>query len=121
MPDGHTTLEDVARKAGVSIATASRALTGKSVGKANREKVEAAARALGYVANQAARSLRNVRTMTVGVVFDQLNSPLATELLDALAMGLKQAVTACSYRRPRDGRIAMTPWFTTIWNGGWTR
>lgn len=89
MSDGHTTLEDVARKAGVSIATASRALTGKSVAKANREKVEAAASALGYVANQAARSLRNVRTMTVGVVFDQLNSPLATELLDALAMGLE--------------------------------
>lgn len=86
--DGHVTLHDVAARAGVSVATASRALTGVGVRKKNQSKVDKAAFELGYVANEAARALRSVRTMTVGVVFNRLNSPLSTELLDALAAGL---------------------------------
>ena len=88
--DGHATLHDVAARAGVSVATASRALTGIGVRKKNQSRVDKAAAELGYVPNEAARSLRNVRTMTVGVVFNQLNSPLSIELLDALAAGLDE-------------------------------
>lgn len=91
MKDGHATLHDVASLAGVSVATASRALTGVGGNKKNQAKVKAAAAELGYIANEAARSLRNVKTMTVGVVFSQLNSPLSTELLDALASGLDES------------------------------
>jgi LacI family transcriptional regulator len=88
--DAHVTLHDVAARAGVSVATASRALTGTKVNKKNHAKVQKAAAELGYVPNEAARSLRNVRTMTVGVVFSQINSPLSTEVLDALASGLDE-------------------------------
>jgi LacI family transcriptional regulator len=84
----HVTLHDVARRAGVSVATASRALTGTKVNKKNQSKVTKAAADLGYVPNEAARSLRNVKTNTVGVVFSQINSPLSTEVLDALASAL---------------------------------
>ena len=42
------TINDVAREAGVSIATVSRVLSGGSASAAAREKVMAAARALGY-------------------------------------------------------------------------
>ena len=90
MKDAHVTLHDVAARAGVSVATASRALTGTKVNKKNQAKVTKAAAELGYVPNEAARSLRNVKTMTVGVVFSQLNSPLSTEVLDALASGLDE-------------------------------
>lgn len=90
MKAGHVTLHDVAARAGVSVATASRALTGTKVNKKNQAKVHKAATDLGYVANEAARSLRSVRTMTVGVVFSQLNSALSTELLDALSSGLDE-------------------------------
>lgn len=90
MTDAHVTLHDVAALAGVSVSTASRALTGIKVAKGNQAKVEQAALELGYVPNEAARSLKNVRTMTLGVVFNELNGPLGTELLDALASGLEE-------------------------------
>lgn len=88
MKDVHVTIYDVAARAGVSAATASRALSGLSVNKANRAAVEAAAAELGYIPNEAARSLRVTRTMTVGMVFDQLTSPIGMELLGALTSAL---------------------------------
>jgi LacI family transcriptional regulator len=88
--DAHVTLHDVAARAGVSVATASRALSGIGVRQTNRTRVTSAAEELGYVPNEAARALRNVRTMTVGVVFNKLTGPLGTELLDALVSGLDQ-------------------------------
>ena len=83
------TLHDVAARAGVSISTASRALGSKS-NKKTHVKVRQAALEIGYVANESARSLRNVKTMTVGVVFNQLHDPLSTELLDSLASCLEE-------------------------------
>lgn len=78
------TLHDVAARAGVSVATVSRALNGLSVSDASLERVRAAAADLGYVANATARGLRNVRTMTMGAVFRRLESTTQLELLDAL-------------------------------------
>jgi len=47
--DGSPTITDVARRAGVSVATASRTLNGaRQVGEALRDQVVAAARELGY-------------------------------------------------------------------------
>jgi len=86
--DVHVTIYDVANRAGVSAATASRALAGLSVNAANLAKVEKAAADLGYIPNEAARSLRVVRTMTVGMVFDQLTSQIGMELLGALTSAL---------------------------------
>ena len=52
------TLDEVARVAGVSRATASRAINGGSrVSASARERVDEAVRSLGYVPNPAARSL----------------------------------------------------------------
>lgn len=90
MTDAITTLSDVANMAGVSISTASRALNGLRVSKSNGEKVRAAAEKLGYVANEGARSLRSVRTMTMGVIFLELSNPLGLELLEALTAGVEQ-------------------------------
>lgn len=87
MKDAHITLEDVAKRAGVSVSTASRALTGTKVKNKNQTKILEAATELGYVPNEAARSLRNVRTMTVGVVFHTLTGGLAIELIASLAAG----------------------------------
>ena len=63
------TLHDIAAAAGVSIATASRALNGDDrVGAERRASVLQAADQLGYVANRAARSLRTKRSGTIAVV-----------------------------------------------------
>ncbi|HLY81006.1 MAG TPA: LacI family DNA-binding transcriptional regulator, partial [Caulobacteraceae bacterium] len=68
------TLHEVAARAEVSIATASRALNGLAVSKASLARVEKAVRELGYVPNQAARALRAERTMTMGLIFSDLRN-----------------------------------------------
>ena len=90
MKDKHVTVYDVAKRAGVSAATVSRALTGTKVKTKNQAKIQQAARDLGYVPNSAARSLRNVSTMTVGAVFHTLSGALGMELMSALAWGLEK-------------------------------
>jgi LacI family transcriptional regulator len=79
------TLHDVAARAQVSIATVSRALNGLPVAEPNLSRVIRAARDLGYVANEAARSLRSDRTLTIGLVFPRLRAHAGLELLDAMA------------------------------------
>jgi LacI family transcriptional regulator, galactose operon repressor len=63
------TIRDVAREAGVSIATVSRALNDKDdVSVRTRERVQETARELGYAVDPAARSLGSHRTGLVAVV-----------------------------------------------------
>ena len=62
-------IKDVARMAGVSTATASRALTGSGpVAAATRTRVQEAVATLGYVADSAASSLASGRTRNIGLV-----------------------------------------------------
>ncbi len=69
------TIPDVARAAGVSPATAARALGGYgSVRPATREKVVAAAAELGYRANNLARSMITGSTNTLGVVLADIEN-----------------------------------------------
>ncbi|MFC9940949.1 LacI family DNA-binding transcriptional regulator [Nocardiopsis alba] len=74
-------IKDVAEAAGLSVATVSRALNGNpSVSDAARERVLAAADALGYRPNVVARSLRTHRTGTIGLVISDVLNPYFTEL-----------------------------------------
>lgn len=79
------TLREVARRAAVSTATVSRALNGLAVSPASKARVMEAVAELGYVPNEAARTLRAERTMTIGVVFIELANALGIDLLDALS------------------------------------
>ncbi|MGB3828437.1 MAG: LacI family DNA-binding transcriptional regulator [Ornithinimicrobium sp.] len=64
-----STISDVARAAGVSVATVSRALRGVStVNAATRDRVMQAAEALDYVASPTAASLASGRTRVIGIV-----------------------------------------------------
>lgn len=75
------TIRDVASQAGVSLGTASRALTGSGpVSEASREKVFTAAKRLGYRVNKAARSLRTNRTDTIGLLVSDVRNPFFAEL-----------------------------------------
>jgi LacI family transcriptional regulator len=72
------TLAAVAAHAGVSLATASRALHGsgsRTVTPALREQVLASASELGYVANAHAQALAGARTSTVGVLVHDVSDP----------------------------------------------
>lgn len=67
-------IEEVARHAGVSAATVSRALSGRGhVSAATRERVHAAAAELGYVVSSSASALATGRMRNVGVVIPFLN------------------------------------------------
>lgn len=82
---GTVTLQDVARQAGVSPITASRALHGGlPVAKATRERVLATATGLGYVPNLLARGLVHNRTSTVGVVIVELANPFFAPMVSAV-------------------------------------
>lgn len=78
------TLDDVARLAGVSPITVSRALHGGSVAVATRERVLAAAAQLGYLPNLLARGLVQNRTSTVGMVIVELANPFFAPMVSAV-------------------------------------
>lgn len=76
------TIRDVARHAGVSVATASRALNGKTVVNVRtRERILGVMEELGFTPSPAARRLSLGRTLTVGVVVSFLTRPQAAERL----------------------------------------
>ena len=78
---GPVLLSDVAAAAGVSLATASRALNGQAgVGAALAEKVREVARDLGYVANVHARQLAGGTTSVIGLIVHEIDDPFFTEI-----------------------------------------
>ncbi|GAB3077445.1 LacI family DNA-binding transcriptional regulator [Micromonospora schwarzwaldensis] len=74
-PRTHVTLEDVARAADVSLATASRALNGMRVTPHLRDRVLAAAAQLAYTPNAHARALAGASHRTVGVICHDVTDP----------------------------------------------
>lgn len=83
---GTTNIRDVARAAGVSVATASRVLasTNYPVAAATREKVQETARALGFVPNALARSLARARSDSIGVVAPLLVNPYYAAMVEGI-------------------------------------
>ena len=87
-PDRSTTLHEVAALAGVSTATAARALGDYgSVGAGTRERVLLAAAKLGYRRNELASSLITGRTFSIGLVLGDIENPffssIARTIIDA--------------------------------------
>lgn len=79
------TLQDVARAAGVSKMTASRALRdGKDVSPASLQKVQDAARELGYFRNHLAASLGSKRSDLIGVVVPSLTNIVFPEVMTGI-------------------------------------
>jgi DNA-binding LacI/PurR family transcriptional regulator len=82
-------INDVARLAGVSTATVSRALSGRGqVSRAARTRVAAAATQLGYVVSAAASSLASGRTRNIGVLVPHLDRWFFSTVLSGIAAAL---------------------------------
>jgi LacI family transcriptional regulator len=89
-----TTLADVAAVAGVSPATASRALgNGKNVSTATRQRVWAAAQQLSFQPNRLARSLRRGSTMAIGLLLPDV----ANAFYGAVLRGAQGILEAAGY------------------------
>jgi len=80
------TMADVARLAGVSVATVSRTLSGtRAVDPVRQKRVTEAAEQLGYQVNLVGRALRQTRTSTVGLILPDLENPYFSALAQQLS------------------------------------
>lgn len=78
-------LSDVAKKAGVSIVTASRVINNvKTVRESSRMKVLKAMEELDYTPNVAARALASGKTRIIGLILPELNDPFLMEVVRAV-------------------------------------
>lgn len=85
------TIDDVARLASVSTATASRVLSRSArVSESLQQRVLAAAETLGYRVNGAARALRRDRTSMAGVLVPDLSNPFFTQLIGGIERRLQE-------------------------------
>lgn len=85
------TAQEVARQAGVSQSAVSRTFTpGASVSSATRQKVLAAAAALGYRPNALARSLITRRSRIIALVMNYLDNQFYPQVIEKLSQQLQQ-------------------------------
>ncbi len=85
------TLTELARKAGVSTATVSRALTNSDhpMSESTRQRILELARESGYQPNQVARSLRTSTTKTIGILVENILSPFIAPIIRGIQDTLK--------------------------------
>jgi LacI family transcriptional regulator len=111
-------MKDVARRAGVSVATVSNVLSGdKPVRAASVEKVTAAVKALNYRVNPAASYLRSGRSKIIAAVVPSLDNPFFPKILAAVEAVCQkdgfELIVASSANQPdiEDARIrALMHW-----------
>ena len=87
-----TSIDDVARRSGVSIATVSRALRGlPNVSEATRHRIQDVADELGYVASSSASGLASGRTLAMGVVAPSVSRWFYTTVIEGIDSALRDA------------------------------
>lgn len=105
------TLRDVSEMSGVSEMTVSRVLRNRGdVSAGTRERVLAAARALGYVPNRIAGSLASQRANLVATIIPSLSNMVFPEVLAGIserfeAQGLQPVVGVTNYAEAREETI----------------
>lgn len=94
-----TTIKDVAKEAGVSIATVSRVINNGAVKEEKKKRVLAAIRKLNYVPNDSARNLASVsNTKNIYLLLPNLNSEYYLEIIK----GFKTILKTYSYNSTID-------------------
>jgi LacI family transcriptional regulator len=97
------TMADVARSAGVSVATVSHVLNGtRPVLPHTRQAVLDAVDALGYTPNTLARSLVTSRTRSIGLAVSAISNPYFTEILQGVETAALQAGYSLLIADPHD-------------------
>jgi hypothetical protein len=89
-------MKDISETCGVSIATVSKALNGRTdISTSTKERVLEVAKKMGYVPNSSARALKTNRTYNIGVLFaDEARSGLThsyfSPVLDSFRQGVEE-------------------------------
>lgn len=77
----NVTIKDIAKVAGVSYATVSRAISGSpEIGEETRQRVLKICREMGYTTNYVARSMVMKRTKLIGLILANIDNPFMSEL-----------------------------------------
>lgn len=102
------TIKDIARLAGVSVTTVSRALNhGADINKETRDRILRICREEGYRTNLLARSLISSKTNTIGLILPGISNPFHASLalsIETFARENGYQVMLCN-GRPGDGKI----------------
>ena len=92
--DSRSSMQEVAKRAGVAPSSVSRVLSGHpNVSEVLRNRVNDAVSAMGYEPDLLAQSLRRGATMTVGFVVANISNPLLSEI----ALGAETCLQAAGY------------------------
>jgi LacI family transcriptional regulator len=93
--NGAITIRDIAKDSGFSVSTVSIVLNNaplsRYIAAETRQRIEKAARRLGYRPNQLARSLRSQRNHTIGLMVFDITDPFVTPILRGIETALFQA------------------------------
>jgi LacI family transcriptional regulator len=79
------TIKDVAKKAGVSYSTVSRALSGSTlINEDTRKKVKEIAKQLGYTPNEIAKGLVSKTSSTIGLILPDITNPFFADVAQGI-------------------------------------
>jgi DNA-binding LacI/PurR family transcriptional regulator len=100
------TIKDIARAAGVSHTTVSRALHDyPALAPATVKKIKSLAESMGYIPSAAARGLKTRRTNTLGVILSNIDDPYFSEILQGIEDELRETgyslLLAATHRNPK--------------------
>jgi LacI family transcriptional regulator len=89
-PKKATTIQDVAKAAGVSVSTVSRVLNDKDdVAPETYDRVKAIIEEMGYTSNLAAKSMRSRKTNVIGLIVPEVDDPFPIQVM----RGVNQAIS----------------------------
>lgn len=104
------TISDVAKKAGVSIATVSNVINQNGKVKKNTEQlVLNAIDELGYIPNQIAKGLKTSQTNIIGIMAEDINSGFSSGIIDGICEYAEKTgytVSLCNLRVNRKVKVA---------------
>lgn len=104
-----STIKDIARHTGLSVATVSKFINGGNVLAENRAMLEEAVKKLDFRINQIARGLKTRCSMTVGVLIPRFNNVFFSALLSGIEARLSQqgySTMICAYQDDPDTELA---------------
>jgi len=114
MGSGSARMRDVAKRAGVSTMTVSRALReGGKVSEETRERVLRAVREIGYLPNHLASSLSSNRSTTIGLIVPSIDNSIYTQTIKALSevfrrSGFQLMIAECGYDPTEEEELITT-------------
>lgn len=87
-----TTIQDVAKKANVSVSTVSRVLNGKvDVASETQDRILSVIDDLGYTTNLAARSMRSQKKNLIGLIMPDIAYPFAVEVMKGVNRAIAES------------------------------